>query len=135
MSVTESSHQKKQTHHTGDHTACNIKVTNDEEDSVANDDEFCLPPACKDKEDSMSDGESEASDESKKEARTKNASSKKGKKLKLGHKDVVTMRETTAQKPTAMATEKRLKRQADLDVTRSVLICMSVIHLFSDKQS
>jgi hypothetical protein len=65
----------------------------------------------------MSESESETPDESDKEATTKKVSSKKGQKLKPGRKDVITMRERTAQKPTATTTEERLKRKAD-DVTR-----------------
>jgi hypothetical protein len=61
----------------GDDTAQNINVTNNKEDLEASDDELCPPPACEDREDSMSDGESKAPDESEKKATTKKVSSKK----------------------------------------------------------
>ena len=99
----------------GDNTAHD--ATDDEEGAEESEDEFRPPPPCEDGEDSVSDGESEAPDESKKEATTKKPSPKKGKKPKLGRKDVVAVRETTAQKPTPTSTEDRLKRKAD-DATR-----------------
>ena len=99
----------------GDGTAHD--ATADEEGSEGSEDEFRPPPACEDGEDSVSDGESEAPDESEKEATTKKPGSKKGKKPKPGRKDVLAVRETTAQKPTPTSTEDRLKRKAD-DATR-----------------
>lgn len=62
----------------------------------------------------MSDGESEAPDESEEEA-TKKPGARKGKKPKPGRNDVIAVRETTAQKPTPRSTEDRLKRKADDD--------------------
>ena len=99
----------------GDGTAHD--ATADEEGSEGSEDEFRPPPACEDGGDSVSDGESEAPDESEKEVTTKKPGSKKGKKPKPGRKDVLAVRETTAQKPTPTSTEDRLKRKAD-DATR-----------------
>ena len=99
----------------GDDTAHN--TTDDEEGSEGSQDEFHPPPPCEDGEDSVSEGESEAPDESEEEATTKKPGPKKGKKPKPGRKDVVAVRETTAQKPTPTSTEDRLKRKAD-DATR-----------------
>jgi len=110
----------------GDDTAHN--TADDEEGSEGSQDEFHPPPPCEDGKDSLSDGESEVPDESEKEATTKKSGPKMGKKPKPGCKDVIAMRESTAQKPTPTSTEDRLKRKAN-DATRWVSICMSKIHL------
>jgi hypothetical protein len=99
----------------GDDTAHD--ATNDEERSERSGAEFHPPPACGDGEDLVSDGESEAPDESEKEATTKKPSSKKRKKPKPGRKNIIAVRETTAQKPAPTSTKDRLKHKAD-DATR-----------------
>lgn len=71
----------------------------------------------------MSEGESEAVDESDEEVKVKKRTAKKGKKPKTGRKDVVAVRETTAQKPIPTSIVKR-KALAD-DAARYV----SVFHV------
>jgi hypothetical protein len=81
LSLTSIIRKKYLLYHPRDNIVHNI--TDDEEGSEGSQDEFRPPPPCEDGEDSVSDGESEAPDESEKEA-TKKPGARKGKKPKPG---------------------------------------------------
>jgi hypothetical protein len=77
------------------------------EGSAGSQDEF-QPPPCEDEVSTSNESEADASESDNEKKKTK-----KGKKPKPGRKDVATVRETIAQKPTPTSTEDRLKRKAD----------------------